>query len=333
MPFQFRPAQRANAKPLIGLYSESGAGKTYGALLLARGFVGPKGRIGIIDSERGRGESYADPNEYPEIGGYDVLPLDGDFSPKTYGEAISAAEREKLDALIIDSASHEWEGVGGVLDMAAKNQANGSKGVLVWQQPKIEHQRHFMLRLMQTAIPLVIVCMRAKYPMMEKPKQNGGKEWVRSDQLDPKQSEDILFEMFVHGWIDRAHNFHLTKSTAKALVDVFTDGKPITLDTGRKLADWAAKSPRATQSEQKQPDTVPFELITGDGERREVSKLSDYIAGLRAAIADAIDKGAVWSDNAAAFAAVVERYKAAKHEKGIAALAALEAEINAELAK
>jgi hypothetical protein len=40
----FRPATRTEAKPLIGLYAESGNGKTWSALLLARGFVGPPAR-------------------------------------------------------------------------------------------------------------------------------------------------------------------------------------------------------------------------------------------------------------------------------------------------
>ncbi len=106
MTYQFRPATRSEAKPLIGLYSESGAGKTYSALLLARGYVGPEGRIGMIETESGRGEAYADPTEYPEIGGYDVLSLRDDFSPQAYGKAITAAEQAGLGALIIDSASH-----------------------------------------------------------------------------------------------------------------------------------------------------------------------------------------------------------------------------------
>lgn len=246
MTYTFRPAQRSEAKPLIGLYAESGAGKTYSALLLARGFVGAQGRIGMIETESGRGEAFSDPTEYPELRGpgasnYDVLSLRDTFSPQAYGQAITAAEQASLDALIIDSASHEWEGAGGVLQMAAAEQGAGKRGVLVWQQPKMEHQRHFMLRFMQTPIPLVILCMRAKYPMKEVPKQNGrGKEWVRSDALEPKQADDILFEMFVHGWISQGdHAFRLTKSTSKALEPVFADGKPITLDTGRQLAEWA----------------------------------------------------------------------------------------------
>lgn len=238
MTMEFRPARRTNAKPLIGIYAESGNGKTYSALLLARGYVGPNGRIGMIETESGRGEAYADPAEYPEIGGYEVLPLHGDFSPATYGNAIDTAERAKFDALVIDSASHEWEGVGGVLSMAAENEAAGKKGQLVWQKPKIDHQRHFMLRFMQSSIPLVILCMRAKYPMMQT-KVNGRAEWTRSDKLEPKQSDDILFEMFVHGWIDGQHKFHRTKSTAKALEPVFLDNEPITLETGHKLAAWA----------------------------------------------------------------------------------------------
>lgn len=245
--FLFRPANRSEAKPLIGLYSESGGGKTYSSLLLAKGFAEDMSLVGMIETESGRGEVFADD---PIVGGYRVLSLRDDFSPKTYGGAIDAANHARLRALIIDSASHEWEGVGGVLGMAAANQASGKKGPLVWQQPKIDHQREFMLRLMQTPIPLVIVCMRAKYPMKEVIK-NGKKEWERSTELEPKQSEDILFEMMVHAWIDKEHNLHPTKYTRDALREIFTEGKPITVDTGKRLAEWAkggTAKPAASES-------------------------------------------------------------------------------------
>lgn len=229
----FRPAKRSEAKPLIGLYAESGAGKTLSALLLARGFVGPTGKVGMIETESGRGEAYADDPRVP--GGYAVLSLRDDYSPSVFGEAIAAAEKEDCDALIIDSASHEWEAVGGVLHMAAQNEAAGKKGVLVWQQPKMDHSRHFMLRLLGTPIPLVIVCMRARYPMQEKGKGN----WQRSDTLVPFQSDSILFELFAHGWIDREHKFHGTKWTRDELRQVLIDGEPISLKTGERLASWA----------------------------------------------------------------------------------------------
>jgi hypothetical protein len=233
MTYTFRTARRSEAKPLIGLYAESGCGKTWSALLLARGFAGPQGKIGMIETEGGRGEAYV--GREP-VGDYLVCPIRGNFAPAAYGDAISAAEAAELDVLIVDSASHEWSGNGGVLAMAAENQDKGVKGVLVWQKPKIEHQRHFMLRLMQTPIPLVIVCMRAKYPMVQMP---GKAEWSRSTQLEPVQADDILFEMMIHGWIDQAHALHITKYTLPELATVMQDAAPITLETGKRLAYWA----------------------------------------------------------------------------------------------
>ena len=267
MSYSFRKAVTSEAKPLIGLYSESGCGKTKSALLIAKGFCGDMSKVGMIETESGRGEAYADDSE---VGGYNVLPMREEFSPKTYGGAIAAAEAAKLQCLIIDSASHEWEGVGGVLAMAAKNQEEGKKGPLVWQRPKMDHGREFMLRLTQTPIPLIIVCMRAKYPMEEKV-VNGRKDWVRSTELSPKQSEDILYEMFIHGWIDKEHRFHGTKYTLDVLRKVFVDAECITTATGARLAAWAAgRGPVASPHPTASPERTavdsdrPADRITDD---------------------------------------------------------------------
>lgn len=204
--------------------------------MVANGFNdGDMSLVGMIETESGRGEAYAND---PVLGGYSVLPIRQEFSPKAYGAAIKAAEDAKFRTLILDSASHEWEGVSGVLSMAAEAQAEGKKGPLVWQRAKIEHAREFMLRLTQTSIPLVIVCMRAKFTM-EEVVVNGKKEWQRSKFLSPKQSEDILYEMFIHGYIDQTHKFHGTKYTLDVLRKVFIDGEMITVETGQRLAAWA----------------------------------------------------------------------------------------------
>lgn len=290
MSLTYRKARRSEAKPLFGLFSESGCGKTMSALLLARGFVGPRGKIVMIETESGRGEVYV--NDIP--GGYDVIPLrtideDGTeipdaFSPRRYGEAISLAESNGVDALIIDSASHEWEGIGGVLHMAAQNVEAQKKGPLVWQQPKIDHQRHFVGRLLQTPISLVIVCMRAKYPMeqvtagtVERWKQAGGTgsppklgDWARSPTLDPKQSEDILFEMLAHGWIDREHRLQVTRYTRPDMASAVPNGQPITLETGAALARWAAgESAPAPAARPKEPPTLSAVLLAVDASKND----------------------------------------------------------------
>ena len=253
MPIQFRPARRSEARPLIGIHGESFCGKTLSALLLARGFVGPAGTIAMIETEGGRGESYADVGAIAgwkkelDPGPYHVLPLrggeEGGFSPRRYGEAISVAEEKKVDALIIDSASHEWSGIGGVLDMAEKNKASGSKAVLVWQRPKMDHERFFMLRFQHTTIPLVILCMRSKFRMVE---ASAGK-WEKSKTLDPIQADDILFDLFVHGWVSPgSHNFNVTKLTRPDLASVFVDGRPLGIDTGQRLAEWCRGASQPT---------------------------------------------------------------------------------------
>ena len=275
MAYHLRPALKSAAKLLVGIYSTSGCGKTLSALLLARGFVGDKGRIAMIETESGRGEIYTEVVQ----GGYDVISMQGSYSPKDFGEAISVAEAAKVDALIIDSASHEWESVNGVLDMAAQNQAAGKKGPLVWQVPKMDHSKHFVLRLMGTPIPIVIVCMRAKYPMEEKAKPGGGKEWSRSTELEPKQSEDILYEMLIHGWIDKAHNFHVTKYPASIPVGLIKEGEPLSIDTGKRLAEWsdgngtrpAASSPALAEQS---PGEQSVEFITAD----QVTYIGDLTA-------------------------------------------------------
>jgi hypothetical protein len=291
-----RPAQRTNAKPLIGIYAESGKGKTYSSLLLARGFVGPKGSILMIETESGRGEAFSDKDEYPEIGGYDVLPLRDDFSPQAYGAALTDAEKHAPGALIIDSASHEWEGAGGVLAMAADAQAGGKKGPIVWQKPKMDHQRHFMLRLMQTPIALVIVCMRAKYPMKEIKQANGRKEWSRSDELHPKQSEDILYEMLAHGWLDDDHRFRSTKMTTRALESVLVDNERITVDTGKRLAVMAAgtkppaakkKAPPKEEPGPELEDTdVPTEFLwtSGSGQVSRFDSVGTWVSKVTTAM-------------------------------------------------
>lgn len=256
--YSLRPAITSQAKPLIGFYAESGKGKTYSSLLLAKGFAGDMSKVAMIETEAGRGEAFADD---PTVGGYLVRPIRDNFAPSEYGKALTEIEKAGVKVCIIDSASHEWEGAGGVLSMAAENQAAGKKGPIVWQQPKMQHQREFMLRLMQTPVELVIVCMRAKYPMKEVEK-NGRKEWTRSELLEPKQADDILFEMFVHGWMDDQHRFHGTKYTRDNMREIFVDGQPITIETGRKLAAWASGKTSAPPSRQP-PESPSSPSATG----------------------------------------------------------------------
>ena len=246
---QIRKATRQGVRPLISFYSESGGGKTYSALLLARGFVGPNGKMVLIDSESGRGELYSD---VPEFGGYEVLPLDEPFSPSRYIEAMGIVEKSGAAIGICDSASHEWEGISGVLDMADQSrERSGKDGLHNWRKPKMEHAM-FLQKLLRSPIPWII-CLRAKYKTRQAKDNNGKTIIVKDDVLTPIQADDFIFESTVHAALDMKHNFWPTKVSHPELAKCLPNGTPITLEHGRLLASWCqnpGSSPTAPTKEQ-----------------------------------------------------------------------------------
>lgn len=243
MTFHFRPAVREGIKPLIGLYAQSGAGKTLSSLLLARGMAGPNGKVLLIDTESGRGSMYAD--QVP--GGYDVLNLDAPYSPARYMEAVTAGENAGYDIIIIDSASHEWEGLGGVCDMAAAREAEGKPGLHNWKIPKAEHQK-FVAKLLQSKTA-IIVNMRAKFKTRQV-KGSGKTEIIKDDFTSPIQSEDFIFEMTAHAEILQDHTIRLTKEGHPDLKSCFPVSAPISIGTGEAIREWAegaTKGPTAVE--------------------------------------------------------------------------------------
>lgn len=238
-----RPATRQGVKPLIIDYSESGCGKTYSSLLMARGFVGPTGKMCLVDTEQGRGSLYAD---VPEIGGYDVLQIDPPFAPSVAIQAIDAVESAGYAIGILDSGSHFWDGIGGVLDIAGTAEEQGKKGLSVWKQPKLEHAR-FVLRLMQSKIPW-IVCLRAKYKSRQV-KNNGRTEIIKDDFTTPIQAEDFIFEATAHFEILHDHSIRLTKCSHPELRKCFPTQGPITIQTGEAIAKWCNAGTVSTKSD------------------------------------------------------------------------------------
>lgn len=230
-----RPATRQGVRPIICLYSESGGGKTYSALAIARGFVGATGKMVMVDTESGRGALYAD---VAPLAPYDLLDLCDPFSPKRYIQAIEAVEQSGAAIGILDSASHEWEGISGVLDMAGENeQKSGKAGLHNWKTPKLEHAL-FIQKLLRSTIPWV-VCLRAKFKTKQA-KENGKTVIVKDDYLTPIQADDFIFEATIHGWIDLHHRFHPTKISHPDLAACVPNDAPITVEHGRLLAQWCA---------------------------------------------------------------------------------------------
>lgn len=174
-----REAVRAGSKVVIGIAGPSGSGKTYTALKLARGMVKSPSEIGFLDTENRRGSLYADILD----GKFLIGDLFAPFSPDRYRQAIEEFQAAGVKVLVIDSASHEWEGDGGCEEIAA----TGVK-VANWKLAKSKHKK-FMSGLLQCDMH-VIVCIRAR----EKTSFTNPKE-PQSLGMQPICEKNFMFEM------------------------------------------------------------------------------------------------------------------------------------------
>jgi hypothetical protein len=251
--FQFQQATRHGIKPLIALYGESNSGKTYSALLMARGFAGKNGKIILGDTESGRGALYAD--IIP--GGYLRADIEPPFSPQRFIQFLDEAEKAGADAIVIDSLSHEHEGDGGVLDMAMANEAkSGRAGLHNWKGPKMEHAK-LVLRLVRSRT-FVIVCLRAKFKTRQVKDASGRTQIVKDDHVSPIQDEALLFEMTAHAEMQPADpgTFRLTKWSVPDLAKCFPQSGKLAESTGTAIRTWSeggkAGKPQAQEPEPKQ---------------------------------------------------------------------------------
>jgi hypothetical protein len=251
MTVSFRPAKREQIPLLLGVAGGTGSGKTYSALLLARGLANGQ-PFAIIDTENGRAKHYAD--LFPEMRHAEIH---APFRPQRYLAAIVAGAKD-YPVVVVDSMSHEWAGDGGCLDWHDEIQGgDAKKNLMAWIEPKREHKR-MVTQLLQVDAH-VILCFRAE------PKVEVGKD----GKIIPKPSLTGL-----DGWIPISEKMLPYELTASFLLMADQPGvpKPIKLqeqhkpfvpldqplseNTGRQLAAWAAGSsggPNVQASGHEQP--------------------------------------------------------------------------------
>ncbi len=250
----FAPAKRQNLILLLGIVGKSGTGKTKSALLLARGLVGPKGRIKAIDSENRRMSYHADD---PAIGGFDVADLQPPYSPERYLELLNEAQRSS-DAVVIDSLSHEWNGEGGCLsavdrvldDRAGNDWAKRDKfKMFAWGQITPKHDA-LVAAICRSRVPL-ICCFRAKDKIVMEQKEEPGttfkKTTISTDDDAPVQRKDLVHEMTMIFSLEQREGiggyFTVRKRTTEGLyraVSEKTFGEQLSVKHGEALTKWCA---------------------------------------------------------------------------------------------
>jgi len=259
---QLRKAERKQAKMRLGISGPSGSGKTYSALLLASGMA-KWNKIALIDTENGSGELYAD------LGNYNVITLTAPFSPLRYVEAIKACEDADMEVIIIDSATHEWDGEGGCLDIHGKMAGNSFTN---WAKITPMHNS-FIQAILQSKCHVITTTRRKQdYDMT----QNNGKTTVTKVGLKEIQRDGFEYELTLSFDIDISHFVTAGKDRTGLFMD-----KPafrITKETGNAILEWANSGKEAIKieyepTETKDPVSAPLlEKLKAKGTLEEINK-------------------------------------------------------------
>lgn len=196
--FVFKPATKDKAKARIALDGPSGSGKTFTALITATA-LGAK--VALIDTERGSASKYAGRSGFR----FDTLEM-YKHDPRDLVKALAAAGGAGYDVVIVDSLSHFWSGIGGMLeqvDAAAKRGYSGNSFAGWKDAAPIERQ---MIDALVSYPGHVIVTMRVKT------------EWIiegkapRKVGLKPEQRSGIEYEFDVVADLDHENTLTVSKS-------------------------------------------------------------------------------------------------------------------------
>lgn len=226
----FRKAERKQAKIKIGLQGPSGSGKTTSALLLAFGLVGDWSKVAVIDSENGSADLYS------HLGDYNVLGITAPYTPEKYIQAIHTCYEHGMEAIILDSISHEWEGEGGILDIHSKMAGNSFQN---WGKVTPRHNA-FVNTILNVPVH-VISTIRSKqdYVMAEK----NGKAVPEKVGLKGVTRDGMDYEFTVVFDIDIKHQARTSKDRTGLFNN--TPDFMISAETGDLIRQWCEQGKKA----------------------------------------------------------------------------------------
>jgi hypothetical protein len=219
---QLRKATRKKAKIRLGLSAVSGGGKTYSAILVAKGLVGDLSKVAIIDTENGSADLYA------HLGDFNVLPLTAPFTPERYIEAIKSCEKAGMEVIIVDSISHEWDGKGGCLEIV---ESLGGK-YQDWAKVTPRHQAFIDAIIHSASHVITTVRRKQDYEMIK----DGNKIRVEKGGLREITREGFEYELTINLELDTRHNATASKDRTQLFMN-----KPAFVpseQTGEMIAAW-----------------------------------------------------------------------------------------------
>ena len=199
-----------------------------------------------IDTESRRALHYAEQFKFRHV------PFGAPFSPGDYLEAIQYCEGKGAKHIIIDSMSHCWEGIGGVLEMHEAEVERLSRGdrdkaekvkMLAWSKPKQAYRR--LINTMLQMDVNFICCFRSKEKVRmkrgEEPEKLGFQA-VSGNEMVYEMTLKLLLLPGADGVPTLQSELEGEKLIAKIPMqfrELFGKPKQLSEDTGEALARWA----------------------------------------------------------------------------------------------
>ena len=223
---EFVKSSRKKVKLRLNISAPSGAGKTYSALLMAKGLVSDWSKIAVIDTENESASLYS------HLGEFSCLDLKPPFTPERYIEAINLAVKSGFECVIIDSSTHEWSGLGGCIDLNEKLAQSKYKGNTwsAWNEITPRHDK-FIQTVLQCPAH-IITCTRSK---METVMTDDRK--VKKVGMKDIQREGWEYELTISLNLDRDTH---TAIASKDRTGLFEGKDPFVISekTGQLIKDW-----------------------------------------------------------------------------------------------
>lgn len=220
-----RKATRQKAKIRLGLSAVSGGGKTYSAILIAKGMAkGDLTKVAMIDTENGSGDLYS------HLGEYNILQLEAPFTPEKYINAIKECENAGMEVIIVDSITHEWSGRGGILEIHGSMTGNSFTN---WGVVTPRHDK-FKEAMISSKCHIITTVRRKQDYIMELNEK--GKQTPTKVGLKEETREGFEYELTVNLELDQKHN----ATSSKDRTGLFM-GKPQFVpseETGAMILEW-----------------------------------------------------------------------------------------------
>jgi len=220
----FTPATRTSTKARIALSGPSGSGKTWTALTLAHALGD---RIAVIDTERGSASKYAGVNNWA----FDVV-APGAFSPEALTGLLSEAGQEGYNVLVLDSWSHYWMGVDGMLEQVDRRAKNGNN-FSGWKEVRPDERRMIDALISYPGHVIVTLRVKTEYVIEE---NDRGKKVPRKVGLKPEQREGVEYEFDLVGDMDHENTLTVSKSRIPVLTHAVI--KEPGAELGKAIRNW-----------------------------------------------------------------------------------------------